>query len=988
MTKSYVARLTAEGVEEFKRQIMGAADGGTAAWDALVKKVPELGDASERTAARVTAANKRLVEEARREFLNLQASVDPAAASMARLATASETAMRAVKAGVATQEEADAALNRLATSSGFAVSGLSRLEVSLLRASGVAQAAGIPTGALSSILSVLGTTAGGPVVLGLTAAAVATALVVGRVVEYDNAITGLNQNLARHGNSLALTKTGVQTLANEVARLANVSFGDAGGFIEKTLGLADADQMKRLAADAQALGLSLEDLARMAQSPAESIKQLNEKYHALSDFQASQLMPNLEGLISLLDKTAEQFRNAGGETKTWAEWFAKLGAAIEQADSGIAAFGAKAQGFNAPFAGPNTRGFMPTPFDIDIANLNAAGTEAMRQKIMQEKQGWVDAAKEFNLQQGMAQREIDAANAAATEAMREKILQEKKADADSALEFIREQGEEQRRIDNENAAGTEAMREKLHREKLDDAKDLAAFEQEVAQRSAAKLRQGFDSLFQFLDHVGGGNNAQFSLLGRNVLDVLSPKDGSKSILSGVNLGPTLNGLFSGAGSLAASASPYMAAAQAVMQINSITTPWLSHVFGGRPNDISNTIGTFLGPVPGAIASLFGPPPSNYTAVANFGGGFTGTSLSGDKPNSNTSGLAGQAGSAVEQAVAQLKGYGLGFSRGLDYLAIGQRDSSYFRLTGGSNTNTGTVGDPNDLAFKAVKALLGSASGGSASLTTALGGATSLNDVMTRAQFVTQTYDVITKGGPAATDFETAMKALVQSFTDGSDKARQFGLDVSAFTAGFAESFDQNVRLQLLSIEQPMQSAIELWKRDAVARLQAAQAIGGDIAQVQKLNAALYSQMNAGPISTLTGLQSSIGYGQFSAAAPDAQYFGALTDYNKAKNSALNGGDPNAYASAASNLLNIGRNYLGTSTAYGDLSRDVSGTISALVDRLSTPPGVDVPAIVNATNNQTAVLADRLDQTNQRLDAMAEEQRDTNRRMTAILLRAK
>jgi hypothetical protein len=382
-----------------------------------------------------------------------------------------------------------------------------------------------------------------------------------------------------------------------------------------------------------------------------------------------------------------------------------------------------------------------------------------------------------------------------------------------------------------------------------------------------------------------------------------------------------------------------------------------------------------------IGGSLGPGPSNYTATASFGGGTTARTFGGDKPNQATSGLASQAAQSVEQTLAALKAYGVAFTRGLDYLAIGERRASSFRVAGETRDRTiGTTGDAGDLALQAVRALLEKSSGGSETLQSAIGGAKTIQDLQARAEFVSNVYDIAIKGAPGLTSFENEMTALVRAFKDGAERSKEFGLSVQEFTAGFAKSFDANVRMQLLAIERPLEHAAELWRREAQARTDAAAAIGGDVGQVQNLNRALFTQMNAPAISSLTQLQNQIGFGAASAAAPTDQYFTALSQFNASRENAAR--DPGAFVSAASNLLPVARNFLGTSTAYGDLTRDISGQISQLIGQLSKPPDI-VPAIVTS-GAQTVMAIEKLQEEQVRT---REEIRTLNGTVLAMLKRA-
>src|SRR5262249_28884763 len=96
-----------------------------------------------------------------------------------------------------------------------------------------------------------------------------------------------------------------------------------------------------------------------------------------------------------------------------------------------------------------------------------------------------NAAADFLQGRGADQFGINAVNAAGTEAMRQKILAERKADADAAIELDQRQAAEQLRLENQNYAATEERRRKILKERLDSTNQISA----VQQRNAEQLRR-------------------------------------------------------------------------------------------------------------------------------------------------------------------------------------------------------------------------------------------------------------------------------------------------------------------------------------------------------------------------------------------------------------------------------------------------------------------------------------------------------------------
>ncbi|HEY1503410.1 MAG TPA: hypothetical protein VGF92_03870 [Stellaceae bacterium] len=409
--------------------------------------------------------------------------------------------------------------------------------------------------------------------------------------------------------------------------------------------------------------------------------------------------------------------------------------------------------------------------------------------------------------------------------------------------------------------------------------------------------------------------------------------------------------------------------------------------------IGGIIGSTLGSI---VGGLFGPGKSNYTATANFSASQTAATFTGDKPNDNTVSASKTAAQAIIAEIANLKGYGVSFTDTISQINIGQRDKSTYVLGSGAKGAVGTVGDVNDLAIGALRALLGSSTSSSPTLKSVLANNkfSTVDELDSAAKFVTQIYDATVAAKPAATQTETAMKNLVQSFKDASTQAKSLGLDVGALAAGTKKSFDQDIRGAILQIQDPLKYALELWQRDAQARLDAAAQLGGDIDQVKQLNALLYQQTTQQAASGITGglqdLINSLKYGSASAEAPDKQYFAALQDYNAARTTALASGSPTDiqnFQARAQSFLPIARDYLGTSERYGSYTSDVMDTATSLLQRLNAPSSMpDLTPMVaaqNATTQQTAAVVDAVKDNSSRLDQITQQLSTMNGVLAAL-----
>ena len=392
-----------------------------------------------------------------------------------------------------------------------------------------------------------------------------------------------------------------------------------------------------------------------------------------------------------------------------------------------------------------------------------------------------------------------------------------------------------------------------------------------------------------------------------------------------------------------------------------------------------------------MGDLLSKHPSNYTAYATFNPDMTSWTPGGDKPRDYTTGLAQQAGDAILAQVRALKELGIEFNQTLSNIWIGQRDPSTFQLAGGQRVSVGTVGDVDSLVMATVKALLQGAGGGSEALRTVLGRDYASFDQMNEAiRFVKEVFDVIVAGRPAMTQTEQSMKALVESFKAATRQAGELGLNVQQLTQGFARSFDEDVRLALLEIQSPMEYAIELWKRDAQARLDAAVALGANIEQVRQLNDALYRQIVQQSSPAVSGLQSfvqSYRFGPQSMATPAQQVASAKSAYDAALRSAL--ADPTAqnaaaFQQAAQAYLPLAKSHYGVSTTYAGIEQGAISAAEQIIAKLQAPPAPSFAPVVSAVSAGAAMTTDAVKEVADKVDDLAGQVSTLNGVIAAVV----
>jgi hypothetical protein len=477
--------------------------------------------------------------------------------------------------------------------------------------------------------------------------------------------------------------------------------------------------------------------------------------------------------------------------------------------------------------------------------------------------------------------------------------------------------------------------------------------------------------------------------------------GSAGSIANGNVGTGLLGFLDGTSNSAAALggiTSFLGPAAIGLGIGSFTGGLTGGANGGVASSIGGALGgiagSFLGPlgtmagaaIGGAIGGLIDGKPSNYTAYANFGADYSILGgATGDKPNGTTVGLAQQAGSAIATAAKSLEAAGVTLTGGVQRLEIGQRDQSRLLLASGQRVNIGAKGDVQGAVSGTLNYLLGGASSSNAGIQAVLGKYQAAGGNGNIDQLIA---DVNNAAGLAAslssgavphqlTAVETAMKALTDAFAATAKQARSLGLDVTNFAATTRRAFDSDILDSITAIQDPLKAALDLWQRDAQARLNAAATVGGDISQVSTLNNLLHKQIigqfYGNTVSSLQGLQSGILFGSSSANSIDRQFFAAQTQFNTTKRTALGSLDPTDIASfetAAQAFLPIARDFLGTSERFAAITGDVQDTISQLLGGISNREnGPDLTPLVEATNNGSAAVVDAVNGVNDAVQSL-------------------
>lgn len=361
------------------------------------------------------------------------------------------------------------------------------------------------------------------------------------------------------------------------------------------------------------------------------------------------------------------------------------------------------------------------------------------------------------------------------------------------------------------------------------------------------------------------------------------------------------------------------------------------------------IGAALG---GAIGGMFGGKPSDMRSVATFGSdySFAVKAQSAHESSQETLSSAQQAAALIGQQVQELMAVGVTFTQQLGDIMIGARDVSTFRLAGSSKRiGVGSVGDPADLAADVIAALM-----------------------------------------KTATSTDPAIAAILK----GTGTPQEIAQQIATFQAkaAAAKQFSSEIETALLSVQDPLKAAIEMWKKEAQARLDAAATLGVDVAKVQQLNTLLYQQiqqqMNAQSIAGLQGFVSSYAFGSQSMATPAQQVAAAGTAYDLARQAAL--ADPNqanvqAFLQSSQAYLPLAKSHYGISSQYAAIEQGALSTADQLLASLKAVPSApDLQPVVSAVSSGAAMTTAAAEETTAEVASLKQEIIGLNNKIIDLL----
>ena len=229
------------------------------------------------------------------------------------------------------------------------------------------------------------------------------------------------------------------------------------------------------------------------------------------------------------------------------------------------------------------------------------------------------------------------------------------------------------------------------------------------------------------------------------------------------------------------------------------------------------------------------------------------------------------------------------------------------------------------------------------------------------------------------DTAKALAALNERFRQGASLARQYGISEAELAAArqnaldkLTEGFDEGVRRQILGIENPLELALEDWEKAAEQRLADARLIGGNIVEVERLNALerariieqFANQGTAGLRNGLRGLLTELTASSRSPLAPETALANAETRFMALRSQALAGD-----ATALAQIEEAARSFL-------DLSRQNFASTPEFFSRFDTV--VDTLRQLTVANDNQAMLtamqttAARMGEANEELRSLREE----------------
>jgi tape measure domain-containing protein len=439
--------------------------------------------------------------------------------------------------------------------------------------------------------------------------------------------------------------------------------------------------------------------------------------------------------------------------------------------------------------------------------------------------------------------------------------------------------------------------------------------------------------------------------------------GGAGILGGS--GATLGGLLGGAG-LGFGAGTLLNGLLGGNQVNGTIGSGVGAAAGAAIGSIIPGVGTIIGgliggALGGAGGGLIGPRKTDATAVGTYDLA-TGaiTQSNGPKETQQTQSGRQTALTAMQQAYQALAAL-VGSTANLQAkIEVGQRDGNKLFLTqdGVQSRQTTGVGDISGQVTLFKNDLVGAFTDAAGDVKKVLDASNDNYDqALAGLGFLKGSYQGLADLTKPLNAFDTAVKALNDTYAAAIASAQQYGLSVQALTDAQtshmaeltaardaqAQGITDALRIRLMNDSGDAQGAALLSFDLQAAQQQKAlkdqiEALGLSgtqyaaerIIDIEKALAqerlAIEKQYAAASGKTAQSLLSQLAFGAGSALSPEQQYFAAISTLSNARHDLAAGGALSDYTSTAQQVLPIARDYLGTSQRYAALVADVAGTV--------------------------------------------------------------
>lgn len=431
------------------------------------------------------------------------------------------------------------------------------------------------------------------------------------------------------------------------------------------------------------------------------------------------------------------------------------------------------------------------------------------------------------------------------------------------------------------------------------------------------------------------------------------------------------------------------------QLGATVGSGLGSAAGAVIGSIIPGVGTVLGGLIGGLAGgglggLFGPKPSDHTAVGTYDLA-TGAvwQSNGPKETSDTQAGRAQALAAMQQATQVLQALAGSVPHASIGLEVGTRDGTKLRFTqDGVDTKSKTgVGDIAGIVTIFKNELVGAFTEATGDVKKVLDAAVGNYDqAVAGLSFLQGDYKTLTMVADTTDLFTAQMKALTDTYSAAITKAEQYGLAEQALTDARdqqiakltaardeqAQSITDTLHARLLADQgdplgaslisfdlQAKQQEQQLKDQIEALGLSGTQYAADRIVEIEQALAAERLKIEQDYASqskrTAQGLLTQLAFGSGSALAPEQQYFAAISVLNNARQDLAAGGALADFTAVAQQVLPVARDYLGTSQGYAALVADVASLVSS---QGGDPAGLGalLAAQVDSTDSLAATFA--------------------------------